>query len=315
VPTTKEEPVTPTEAGARTSAEGVAAAPAAGPAAATVRPLGPDSLLWRVGFSRTSLLLAGRALLLQVAHPTIGAGVRDFSEFRTDPWGRLDRTVTSLLLQLFGGEGAAAEARRLREMHRSITGTGFDGSRYRALEPEAWAWVHIVNAETTLLFHDRMGRDLELSERERFWSEWRQVGLLLGIAPRHLPADLDALGALVDRTVATTLGDNETVRTLLETLTLHDVPPPSPAFPGPVWDALRPLGRSLLLDATVGTLPPALRDRLGLAWTDGQQRRLQRTATLVRTGAAALPDRVLHYPAAYRAVRAARRAGHSGVRR
>ncbi len=281
--------------------------------AATAEPLGPDSLLWRLGLPRTSVLLAGRALLLQVAHPTVGAGVRDFSDFRSDPWGRFERTVTSLLTQLFGGQLAAAEARQLRERHRSITGTGFDGHPYRATEPDAWAWVHLANGDTMLTFHQLLGRPLDNAQQERYWADWCQAGRVLGIRPAQLPADVDALRARVDETVATTLGDNETVRLVLATIVLEQVGPP-PLLPGPLWDLLRPLGRPLLLDATVGTLPPALRATLGLAWTDGAQHRLDRLAALVRSASAGIPDRALHYPAAYRAVRAARRYDGAGGR-
>src|ERR1700728_2027640 len=92
------------------------------PGPADLQPLGPDSLMWQLGFPRTGLLLAGRALLLQVMHPVVGAGVRDFSDFKTDPWGRLDRTLVSLQVQLFGGARAVDEAERLRQVHRAIRG-------------------------------------------------------------------------------------------------------------------------------------------------------------------------------------------------
>jgi uncharacterized protein (DUF2236 family) len=270
-------------------------------------PPGPDSLLWRLGFPRTSLLLAARALLLQVAHPVVGAGVRDFSAFRADPWGRLDRTLSSLMVQLFGAGRAGGEARRLHQLHRGITGTGFDGRPYRAAQPDAWAWVHLANADTMLVFHARFGRPLGPDDQERYWADWRRAGLVLGIRPGLLPGSVTALRARIDEVVAGTLGDNETVRTLLATLRLDDVGPPTAALPRPVWDALRPVGRFLLRDATIGTLPPALRSKLGLDWSVGEQRRLERTALVVRAAGEALPDRVLHYPAAYRAVQAARR--------
>src|SRR5687767_8985755 len=95
-------------------------------------PLGPDSLTWRLGIPRTLVLLAGRALLIQVAHPTIGAAVHDWSIFREDPWGRLDRTTASLERQLFGGPEAIAEAARLRQVHGPIRGVGPDGAKYSA---------------------------------------------------------------------------------------------------------------------------------------------------------------------------------------
>jgi uncharacterized protein (DUF2236 family) len=271
-----------------------------------IAPLGADSLLWRLGFPRTSVLLAGRALLLQVAHPTVGAGVRDFSRFQSDPWGRFDRTVTSLLTQLFGGPAADAEARRLRARHHHIAGTGFDGRPYQATEPEAWAWVHLTNADTMLAFYERWGPSLDPDEQERYWADWRQAGLGLGLRPGDLPGDVEALHARVEEMAAVTLGDNETVRLVLQTLALEDVPPPRRYFPRPVWNRLRPIGRSLLVDTTIGTLPSNLRARLGLAWTADQQRRLDHTAALVRAASVGVPDRVLHYPPAYRAMRAAR---------
>jgi uncharacterized protein (DUF2236 family) len=296
-----------TEAAAiRTTAPQVTTNPADG--ALDLQPLGPDSLVWQLGFPRASLLLAGRALLLQVAHPTIGAGVRDFSNFRVDPWGRLERTVTSLLTQLFGGPAAVVEADRLREMHRSINGTGFRGERYQAREPTAYAWVHLANFDSVLAFHDRMGTPIPGDDRERFYAEWRQAGRLLGIRDRYLPPDLPSLAAHVDEMVATTLEDNETVRVLLETLTLRDVPPPARLFPRPLWQALTPVGRFLLHDGTVGTLPPALRDKLGLTWNDTDERRLDRISGIVRTVGARLPDRIGHYAPAARMARAA--AGH-----
>jgi len=272
-----------------------------------VAPLGPDSLVWRLGSPRTSLLLAGRALLLQVAHPTVGAGVRDFSDFRSDPWGRLDRTVSSLLTHLYGGERAVAEMRRLHEVHQGIAGAGFDGRPYRASEPGAWAWVHLANADTLLVVQELLGPRLDPGERERYWAEWRQAGLLLGIEPDRLPTSVDALRAYVDEMATTTLGDNETVRILLGTLSFDDVPAPWRLFPRPLWDLLRPLGRTLLTDFTVGTLPPVLRAKLGLEWSADRQRRLERISSVVRVAAAGVPERALHFPIAYRAMQDARR--------
>jgi uncharacterized protein (DUF2236 family) len=273
--------------------------------AGSAEPLGPDSLIWRTGLSRLSLLLAGRALLLQVAHPAVGAGVRDFSNFRADPWGRLDHTVTSLLAQLFGGPEAVAEAARLRRMHRGIAGTGFDGAPYRALDEEAWAWVHVVNGDSVLMFVDRFATPFGAADRERFWTEWRQVGAVLGIPGSAMPADVAGLRATVDGAAATVLGDNPTVRVLLDTLRLRAVPSPARLLPGPVWRALAPLGAGLLHDTTLGTTPPALRARLGVTWSPADERRLERIATAARTTGPLLPDRILHYPAATRARRAA----------
>jgi uncharacterized protein (DUF2236 family) len=276
-------------------------------AAQTAHPLGPDSLAWRLGFPRTGLLLAGRALFLQTAHPVIGAGVRDHSNFRTDPWGRLERTVDSLLVQLFGGTSTVAEAQRLREVHRSIQGTGFDGKHYSALNPEAYAWVHMSNLETALMFNDMFVRRLAPWERRRMVREWREVGLVLGVRDDLMPSTEDELHAYVDDMVRTTLRVNDTCVELLDSLSLTDVPPPYRAIPEPIWRAARPVGRSLVHLTTVGTLPVPLRDALGQTWTERDEQRLQRFASAVRTASPLVPKRALQYPLAYRATRAAKR--------
>lgn len=270
-------------------------------------PLGPDSLAWRLGFDRRALLLAGRSLLLQVMHPTIGAGVAQFSEFRADPWGRLERTVDSLLAQLYGGQQAVAEAERLREMHKSIKGIGFHGERYSALNPEAYAWVHLSNFDTVLELHGLFADSLTGAQQRQYYAEWRQAGLVLGIRDHHMPATLGGFHTYVDEMIDTTLEATPTASDLLESLTLADVPaPPWKLFPKPLWAPLRPLGRFVLHDSTVGTLPPALRDKLGLTWSLRQERRLHHFAAAVRAAAPLVPERLRGYPLSYQAKRAAR---------
>jgi uncharacterized protein (DUF2236 family) len=264
--------------------------------------LGPDSLAWRLGFPRTGLLLAGRALVLQVMHPVIGAGVRDFSDFKTDPWGRLDRTVTSLQVQLFGGAGAVDEAERLRALHGSIRGTGFDGVPYSALNQGAYAWVHMSNFDTLLTFDRFIAKQMHPDEREQLFAEWRQAGRVLGIRDEHMPSDLTELKAYVRDMITDTLTDNPTVRDVLATLHMRHIgPPPWRMFPEPLWRALRPLGRSVLRDTTVGTLPEVARQKLQLSWSESDQRRLRALALVVRTASAPVPDVVLQYPLARRA--------------
>jgi uncharacterized protein (DUF2236 family) len=262
-----------------------------------------------LGLPRTALLLAGRALLLQTMHPVVGAGVRDHSDYQTDPWGRLDRTVTSLQTQMFGGQRAVDEAARLRERHKTIIGVGFAGDRYRALDPEAYAWVHLSNFDTMLSFNRWFGRRLTEGEQRQAYEEWRQSGRVLGIRDKFMPSDLTAFRAYVDDMMAGTLEANETARRFLDTLRLNDIgSPPWRAFPEVLWRSLRPAGRLVLYDTTVGTMPRVLRDKMGLHWTTADHRRLQGLALVVRAAARTTPDRLLQYPMAYRAQQAARSA-------
>src|SRR5919109_991090 len=98
----------------------------------------PGSVVWQRASDPRVLLTAGYALVLQVSHPTVGAGVSEHSSFREDPWGRLLRTLDAFYGLVYGGPQAAAElGRRLREMHCTIKGVTAGGRRYHALEPEA----------------------------------------------------------------------------------------------------------------------------------------------------------------------------------
>ncbi|ONF66947.1 oxygenase MpaB family protein [Amycolatopsis keratiniphila] len=267
-----------------------------------VTPLGPDSVAWQVVGDRRLLLGAGTALLLQVAHPVVGAGVHDHSNYTQDPWGRLDRTIDSLLSQVFGGREAVAEAERLRELHKAIKGVDHHGERYHALNPEAYWWVHGSTFWTTVRMHEVFVHPLSDTEKRRFYAEWRRVGLLLGLREHHMPEDLEGFEAYFDDVVANRLEDNHTVRELLLSITMRDTPPPPWWFlPEALWRPVRPAGGNVLTLCAIGLLPETLRDRLSLKWTDGDERRLRRLGTLTRVAGKRVPDRIRLYPKAYRA--------------
>ncbi|QXV60337.1 oxygenase MpaB family protein [Amycolatopsis sp. TNS106] len=269
-----------------------------------VTPLGPDSVAWRVVGDRRLLLGAGTALLLQVAHPVIGAGVHDHSNFTEDPWGRLDRTVDSLLSQVFGGQEAIAEAERLREMHKAIKGVDHHGKRYHALNPEAYWWVHGSTFWTAVRMQEVFIRPLSHDEKRRFYAEWRRLGLLLGLREHHMPEDFEGFEAYFDGVVANRLEDNHTVRELLHSITMRDTPPPPWWFlPEALWRPVRPVGGTVLTLCAIGLLPSSLRDRLSLKWTDADERRLRRVGTATRMAGSRVPDRLRLYPKAYHAKR------------
>src|ERR1700760_4202704 len=90
---------------------------------------------------------AGYATLLQVAHPTVGHGVHQYSSFTKDPWGRLLRTLDYVHGSISGGpELAGTIGARGRDLHKTIKGPLPDGGRYSAMEPGAFAWVHVTLA-------------------------------------------------------------------------------------------------------------------------------------------------------------------------
>jgi uncharacterized protein (DUF2236 family) len=120
---------------------------AAGPVAGV---FGPASLTWRIDREAAIFLGAGRALLLQLAHPWVAAGIAEHSRTLADPIDRFHRTFNTVFTMVFGTlDSALAAARRLHRRHGAVTGMlpstagrYAAGSAYRANEVSALRWVH-----------------------------------------------------------------------------------------------------------------------------------------------------------------------------
>jgi uncharacterized protein (DUF2236 family) len=246
----------------------------------------PGSITWRRAADARNLIAAGYALVLQVAHPTVGAGVAQHSSYKQDPWGRLFRTLDFTNSLIYAEPlVAAAVARNIRSMHTKIKGVRADGSRYHALEPDAYAWVHASLFGSIASAHARFGNPLRREQEEQFWVEWRGLGRLLGIRERDLPRTLDGYHDYFEAIVHDVLEDNKSVHGVIESLSkLAD--PPLPHYVQPVWKLGMPSVARAMRLATIGMLPPILRERFGLRWTHAQQLEL---LTLGATSRATTP--------------------------
>jgi uncharacterized protein (DUF2236 family) len=180
--------MTPSHA-ADTAEDTFARTPTASPEPTDPRPFGPGSMLWDGAGDIAYLATTASAFMLQVMHPTISTAVDRQSVFRTDPFGRLVRSMDSVMLWVYGGQAAAEEGARLRELHKTINGVDDAGERYHALDPEAYAWVHatafVTSATTYPLLH---GRELRGTEERRAYEEHLQLGRILRIPERMMPA-------------------------------------------------------------------------------------------------------------------------------
>ena len=233
----------------------------------------PGSLLRRrISDPRAGAGALGYALALQVAHPTIAGGVRDHSQFEADPWGRLFRTTDYVFLLSYGDtDTVRALSRNLREMHRVIRGTDPDGRRYSALEPSAYAWVHATIGIAIIQAHDLMGTRFRAGEHEQLWSEWLDLGDVLGVDRAHLPPTWGEVDAYVSSMIDDVLEDNDVAHTVRRTARFPVGGSPFHWLPDRVWAvAAAPLGPALHF-LGVGMLPPELRARLGLRWTRAHQ--------------------------------------------
>jgi uncharacterized protein (DUF2236 family) len=238
--------------------------------------------VWRAAGDLRLLAASGYALLLQVAHPTVGAGVMEHSNFREDPWGRLLRTLDYVNGSIYGGPAMAAEiGARVRAMHKGIKGVTPDGERYHALEPGAYAWVHATLASSLIDGHRVFGTQMSRAEAEDFWAEWRRLGRFIGVRDGDLPERWEDFGPYFDRVVDTELKDNPTVHMVLDTLSRPKAPP---GMPRRAWRVLRqPIARVQRVQ-TVGMLPPRLRAKLNLPWSAGDERLFLFVAALSRAG-------------------------------
>lgn len=259
----------------------------------------PGSVVWRYAGDARLLAAAGYALLLQVSHPTVGAGVTEHSNFKADPWGRLFRTLDYTYSMVYGGPDLASEiGARVRNMHKHIKGVKPDGARYHALEPEAYTWVHATLFDSIVTGHRRFGVRITRTELEEFYVEWRRNGRLVGVRERDLPDDVRSFGEYFDRMVSERLEDNQAVQDVLDTLTRPATPPvPAPLLPA--WRvASLAMGRLLSL-GTVGLLPPVLRERFGVRWTRAQELELRALGATSRSLTPVLPRSLRNTGPAY----------------
>jgi uncharacterized protein (DUF2236 family) len=136
-----------------------------------------------------------RALLLQSLHPQAMIAVAQHSDYRSDPWGRLQRTSTFLAATTFGpADDAQRAVDQVRRVHQYITGTGPDGAAYRADDPHLLRWVHVAEADSFLRMHQRYGaRPLDAAGCDGYVADAARIAEALGVPdPPRTRSELDA---------------------------------------------------------------------------------------------------------------------------
>lgn len=179
-----------------------------------------DSVLWRVHGDVTTMMVGGvAALLLQMLHPAVLAGVWDHSKFRHDMLGRL-RSTARFIAQTSYASRAEAEAAiaRVRAIHAHIRGTLPDGTPYRADDPRLLAWVHVTEAVSFLDGWMRYAEPgMSRADQDRYFAEFAQVAEALGADPvPHDRAQAMALIAAMRRELRHDERTREVARLLLE---------------------------------------------------------------------------------------------------
>lgn len=227
-------------------------------------------------------------LLLQVAHPTVGAGVRDYSDFGRRPWDRLLRTLDYVSLLVYGGADAIAAGHRLRELHKGFRGVREDGQRYHALEPEAYAWVHATLLETYIAGQAYFCGAMSRERVDRFYREYRGLGRLIGVRERDLPPDYERFREYFEAVTRDVLVRTESVSSVLDAVR-NASPPPMP-LPDLAWRAVRIPARRALWLGGIGLLSPSLRRRLGIGWSLIDETQFRALGTLSRSVTPVMPE-------------------------
>lgn len=216
----------------------------------------PGSAVWAVHGSMPTIVAGIRALLMQSLHPGVLAGVRDHSNYRENPLGRLANTIRWIFTVTYGSTDAAREAsHRVLRLHEHVRGIYVDGHgaarSYAANDPELLRWVHIAFTDAFLASYKIWGGPIP-GGPDAYVREWAQAGKLMGVqAPPLTAADMRRqLDKWYD---AGDLRSDEKVR---ETVDFIRNPPLHPM--------LRP-GYRVLFAAAVSSLDPKYRNLLGLS--------------------------------------------------
>ena len=260
---------------------------------------GPESITWKI--NREVIVVAGwgRAILLQLAHPAVAAGVHGHSSFRGSLLSsvrRLQSTVAAMLSLTFGDTeqmiGAAAGINVIHDRVRGELGRAGcegDGETYSAHDPDLQRWVHATLLESIPLTYERLVGPLTPRERDRYCSEAAIMESLLGMPDGWLPRNSTELDTYMrDMLAGGRIAVTDTSRALARAV----------MYP-PQWQVAWPAFRAMQL-LTIGSLPPSIRHAYGFEWRARDARALARWTSLLRTSLRLLPTRAREWPAARR---------------
>jgi uncharacterized protein (DUF2236 family) len=215
---------------------------------------GPDSVAWRLHADPSMLVGAMRALLVQALEPRAMAGVVQHSDYKVDPWGRLNRTVRFVLDTTYGdtptAEAACAAVRRIHDRVHGVDPVS--GRAYSAHDPDLLLWIHAVEVHSSVHAYRNYAGRLSDANADRYVDEMVRVAELLGLPAAMAPRTLGELREYLRGVdgLQLTPGARESMRMIMY--------PPMPLPLRPLW--------VLPASAAVASLPRFARRMYGLPW-------------------------------------------------
>ena len=215
---------------------------------------GPDSVAWRLHADPSMLVGAMRALLVQALEPRAMAGVVQHSDYKADPWGRLNRTIRFVLHTTYGDtRTAAAACAAVRRIHDRVNGVdAVTGRAYSAHDPDLLLWIHAVEVHSAVFAYRSYAGRLADEDADRYVDEMVRVSELLGLSSAMAPRSLGELREYLRGVdgLQLTPGARESLRLIMA--------PPMPLPLRPLW--------ILPASAAVASLPRFARRMYGLPW-------------------------------------------------
>ncbi len=223
------------------------------------------------------LLAGGRALLMQLAHPKIAAGVAEHSKFRNDPLGRLYRTMSVMWSIVFDPTAPARAAlQRVNAIHARVHGIvpaaepAYGAMPYNAFEQQLLLWVHATLIDTAMVAYGLLVKTLTVEEQSSYYEDSKTLARLFEIDDAIVPASLSEFNAYMEQMLAgPALAVGPTAKTLTQPI----------LYPQP-W-LLRP-GGPLFRLLTAGFLPQRLRRDYEISWDDRRGKNFRRAVTGIR---------------------------------
>jgi len=261
---------------------------------------GDPPISWRINAERIVLLGWGRAILLQLAHPLIAAGVDEHSGFRSTTWAAISRlyhTIHAMLALTFGSDDDRERTLDgIRQIHRRVHGhlkmatRPFpSGTPYSAEDPDLVLWVHATLLESVPLAYERFVGPLTIAERDAYCAEAAPIALALQARSESVPRTWADARAYLDRMYAS--GDLE-VTDQARSLANAVLSPPAAA----AWVAGP--GTWINRIVTLGLLPPQIRRQYRFTWTRGNVRTFNALVPTLRTMRYVLPRAITVWPEA-----------------
>ena len=230
------------------------------------------STLSEVGRDAVLVAGGGRAILLQIANPSVGRGVAAHSNFASRPLDRLHSTLTYVYAQAFGTEAdKRAVTRRVNRAHAPVSGeAAARRPGYSAFDPSLQLWVAATLYDTAVTVYELVYGPLATEEADQVYRDYAVLGAALQMPPELWPASREDFRRYFDSEIAKLEVTPEALAVSRELLAGRAL--------SPVLRAMMPLVRLV----TAGLLDTRLRAMYGFRWNQRQQRRFDRLLGIIR---------------------------------